>query len=102
MPPGIGYGMGGGPAGAPSDPTGMPQPGVMTSSLSASPDQQAMCEIIAMLRGGQVGAERFIQLLSLLAASTMQGQGAGAPPQQVPQQAQQQQPPPDITALLGG
>jgi|TARA_A100001518_G_C1220274_1_gene64256 hypothetical protein len=72
----------------------------MTSSLSASPDQQAMSEIIAMLRGGQVGAERFIQLLSLLAASTMQG--AGAPPQQVPQQAQQQQPPPDITALLGG
>lgn len=57
---------------------GIPQSVIPTDA----PDEEALNEIIQMLRGGQVGAERLMQLLSLLAASTMQQpQGApGGPP----------------------
>ena len=97
MPPGIGYGMRGGPAGAPSDPTGSPQPGVFPQqSLTGMPDEEALAEIVAMLRGGQVGAERFIELLALLTGSMMGSQ------QPMQQSMQGQMDPSSIASLLGG
>lgn len=68
---------------------GIPQ-GVVPAG---APDPAAMSEIIQQLRAGQVGGERFLMLLSLLAGSTLPGMQAG--PQQASPQGQ------DIAALLG-
>ena len=63
----------------------------------AAPTEQALSELLRMIRGGQAGAERTLELLSLLAAST------------VPQMDQATQMerggmkgPGDIAGLLGG
>jgi hypothetical protein len=94
MPAGIGYGMGGSPQRAPSDPTGIAQP---MQSVPMNPGDEAMGEIVRMLRGGQVSAEKFVQLLSLLAGSTL---GQQQPQQQAPAATPQQQA--SIAQLLGG
>lgn len=68
---------------------GIPQ-GVLPSQ---APDDEALGDIIKMLRAGQVGSDRFLQLLSLLAAQV-------APEQpQAPQGAQGPQGP--IQSVLG-
>jgi hypothetical protein len=93
MPLGPGtYGDGGqGLAGPALQRQGIPE-GVVPSG---APDQEALSEIMAMLQGGEVGAERFLQLLSLLAGSTV--------PQMDPGPEQQPQPPQDpMEAMLGG
>lgn len=93
MPFGPGtYGNGGqGLAGPALQRQGIPE-GVVPSG---APDTNALSEIMSMLQGGEVGAEKFIQLLSLLAGSTV--------PQMDGQQPQQPQPPQDpMAALLGG
>lgn len=72
---------------------GIPQPGVMPAG---GVDPQALSELVQMLRGGQVGAERMLELLSLLA-------GASVPQMdQAPQGAPQMSGPGDIAGLLGG
>lgn len=96
MPGAYGPGMGGrgsAQAAPASAQLGMPQGGVLPTQEPSSADQ--LSEIIRMLRGGQAGAEKFMQLLSLLAGST------------VPQMDQAPQTPPmqgpgDIAGLLGG
>jgi len=55
----------------------------------------AMSEIIRMLKGGQVGAEKMIELLSILTANTLGPQGG---PAEQPAPAD----PASITSLLGG
>ena len=62
----------------------VPQPGIMPGG---TPSPEALSEIVQMIRGGQVGAERFLEVLDLLARQTApaslggQQQGpAGAPP----------------------
>lgn len=74
---------------------GIPQPGIMPT---APADAQALSELVQMLKGGQVGAERFLQLLSLLAGSAVpqMDQQAGGP------QEPQMSGPGDIAGLLGG
>jgi hypothetical protein len=82
MPAGIGYGMGSGfgPAPMPTAPT---------------QQDQAMGEIVAMLKGGQVGAERFVELLSVLSSGLL-GQNVQAADQPAPAD------PNSIAGLLGG
>lgn len=71
---------------------GIPQGVVPTGA----PSSEALSEIVAMLRGGQVGAERMMELLSLLAAQTVPQMQQGGPPQQAAGgQA-------SIASLLGG
>lgn len=48
---------------------GIPQP--MGMGIDSAPDAAAISELMAMLKGGQVGAEKFMQLLSLLASATV-------------------------------
>lgn len=98
MPPGVGYvggGQGFGSAPNPLAPSPVPQ---------GPQEGDAMADIIAMLRGGQVGAEKFVELLAHLAASTLGQQGGG--PQQQPQEQPQGQEAgggaSSITSLLGG
>tara|TARA_R110002020_G_scaffold121916_3_gene277055 strand:+ start:43268 stop:43477 length:210 start_codon:yes stop_codon:yes gene_type:complete len=69
--------------------------------MTGMPDEEAMAEIVAMLRGGQVGAERFIELLALLTGSMM---GSQQPMMQQPMQQsmQGQMDPSSIASLLGG
>jgi hypothetical protein len=85
--------MGGGPggnAGAFAQGPEIPQssPDMVQST---GPDPQALSEIIQMIRGGQVGAERFMELLRLLVGSTLPGMNEGQPQQEQPQQEQSQQ-----------
>lgn len=76
---------------------GIQAPGIIPT---APPETQALSELVQMLKGGQVGAERFLELLSLLASS--------AAPQMDPRGGPQQGGPPgmagpgDIAGLLGG
>ena len=86
MPAGIGYGMGGGFGLPPVPNQVMP---------SGAPDGQAISEIVQMLKGGQVSAERFVELLSLLSSSTL---GSQEGPAQQPAPAD----PTSIAGLLGG
>lgn len=80
MPAGIGYpggSRGSGLAGQALARQGVPEE-VMPGGMSA--DSEAISEVLQMLKGGQVGADRLMQLLAMLAASTtgqMQGGGAG-------------------------
>lgn len=70
--------------------------GIPESVLPATaPDSQALSEIVQMLRGGQAGSERLLQLLALVTQSTIP---------QMDKQPQQPQMggPGDIAALLGG
>ena len=74
-------------------PLSVPQGGIIPGG---APSPEALSEIVQMLRGGQVGAERFLEVLELLTAQTL------------PQLDQQQQQapqgpggPPPITELLG-
>lgn len=95
MPFGPGtYGNGGqGLAGPALQRQGIPEGGVVPT---AAPDTQALSEIMSMLQGGEVGAERFMQLLSLLA-------GGVVPQMDQPQQPPQEQLPEDpMAALFGG
>ena len=83
MPFGPGtYGDGGqGLAGPALQRQGIPE--VVAPTMA--PGDEALSEIIQMLRGGQAGSEKFIQLLGLLAGSTLpQMDGGGMPPQQGP------------------
>lgn len=88
-------GGGAGLAGPAASRQGIPQPGV---TPAPAPDEQVLSELIQMLRGGQVGAEKFLQLLELLAGSTVPQMGQPGQPQG-PQQIGPQAGP---AALLGG
>jgi hypothetical protein len=90
MPFGPGtYGVGGGGQQAAPTAPGLGMPADMLAP-DAAPDGQALSEIMLMLKGGQVGAERFLQLLNLLAQQTVP---AMAPVQE--------EGPPSIQGLLG-
>lgn len=89
-------GSGLGQAGAVASRQGIPQEGIMPS---APIDSEALSEIIQMLRGGQVGAERFMQFLSLLAESTLPGIDGERPQPQEPQQTGNGF---DLAGLIGG
>lgn len=74
---------------------GIQAPGIIPT---APPETQALSELVQMLKGGQVGAERFLELLSLLAGQAvpqMDSQPGGP-------QAPQMSGPGDIAGLLGG
>jgi hypothetical protein len=76
MPFGPGtYGVGGGLAASTLGRQGIPAP----LDTGAPVEEEALSEIMMMLRGGQFGAERFLQLLNLLAQSTIPGMGGEAP-----------------------
>lgn len=62
-------GGGGGLAGRSLSRQGIPQQGVVPGA--GAPDDETLSEALKMLRGGQVGAEKFLQLLALLAGSTL-------------------------------
>lgn len=90
---------GAGLAGPARNRQGIPQEGVVPRQPTS---EEALSELVQMLRGGQVGADRMLELLSMLA-------GAAAPQMPAaPQQAQQGQPQQQpqgagsIAALLGG
>jgi hypothetical protein len=57
--------------------------------------EDPMSEIISMLKGGQVGAERFVELLTMLTSNTL-GPQDGPAAQPAPAD------PSSITSLLGG
>lgn len=65
--------------------------GMSAMDPSTVPSEEMLSELVRMLKGGQAGAERLLQLLSMLAQST------------VPQMQQQGAPggPPSIQGLLG-
>lgn len=83
---GGGQGFIGSPAPPAQGALSVPQAVVPTSV----PSDEAMSDIVQMLRGGQVGAERFLEVLGLLAGSTLPQMDAPA-----------QQGPPSIQELLG-
>jgi len=95
------YGGGGGLAAPALAGQGIPEPAA--APAAAAPTDAALSEIVQMLRGGQVGAERFMELLSLLTQSTLpQLQQAGM---QAPQPQQSPAAGPggtDLTAMLAG
>lgn len=83
MPLGIGYPgdqRGAGLAGRSLSRQGIPQPGVLQQDQG--PDREALNQILQMLKGGQVGAEPFLQFLSLLASSTLPQLQQQSQPQQ--------------------
>lgn len=90
---------GGGPAASTLQRQGIPQ-ALGMESQSMPGEAEALSEAMKMLRGGQVGAERFLAVLELLAGQLLpqMGGGQGGQPQ-APQQAPQGQ---DIASLLGG
>lgn len=84
--PDFGASQGQGLAGPALGRQGIPQQGVVNTQPTTD---EALSEIIAMIQGGQVGGERFMEFLSLLASSMMEQneqQPAGPPagPQQAP------------------
>lgn len=85
MPAGIGYGMGVGSGSPPS----------LSPVQTPNQSDQAMSEIVSMLRGGQVGAERFVELLSVLSSSLLGQQSS-------PEQQSAPADPTSIAGLLGG
>ena len=93
----LGGGSGFSGASSPSvGPLSIPQEVVPTQQPGG---EDLLNEIIQMLRGGQVGAEGFMELLGLLAQQTLPGLGQ---PPQGPQGPQPQQGQPGITDLIGG
>jgi len=94
MPQGMfdGMGVGSGPPPSPQAPQAPAQQG----GFAARADEDSMSEIVKMLRGGQVGAERFVELLTILTASTLGEQQGGA------NQPAPTGDPNSISGLLGG
>jgi hypothetical protein len=100
MPFGPGtYGPGGGGLAAPArDRQGIPQGGVVDTQPNP---EEVLSEVIQMLRGGQAGAERFMELLGLLAGASLPNLNP-----QAQSQPQPEGPAPaggvDLATLLGG
>lgn len=90
---------------------GIPQP-LGVGQLSTAPKGDELGELLAMLKGGQVGSDRFLELLSLLAGASlpMMDQMQGGPqmdPVEAAMAGQGAGPagpagPPDIQALMMG
>ena len=68
-PSGGGSGFSASPATPSQGMLSIPQGGILPSA-SGAPSPEALSEIVQMLRGGHVGAERFLEVLGLLAAQT--------------------------------
>lgn len=91
MPLGAASYMGAGAGQAPTPDAGIPIQQAMAPT--GAPDQQALNEVVMMLKSGQAGAERLMQVLAMLAQSTV--------PQMQQQAPQQGGAPPTIQGLLG-
>lgn len=82
---------------------GQPTPAAQQSGIpqevipSGAPGEEVLSEALKMLRSGQIGAERFLELLSLLAGSVLGGDD-GNQPQPQPQLSAE----PSIQELFGG
>lgn len=93
--PGSAHNPGGGgsgfiPAGPPSQgPLSVPQ-GVIPTDPTGG--EEILSELLKMLKGGQVGADRFMEVLGLLARQTLPNMDQGPQGPQGPQQEQQQIP----------
>ena len=90
-PSGGGSGFSASPASPSQGLLSVPQGGIVPTG---APDDEALSEIIQMIRGGQVGAERFMEVLGLLTSQTVPELGQAGQPQE-------QGAPPSITELLG-